>query len=82
MKEGEYMQLVLIYPKYPLKNIVDPDWEEEYNAVSKIQGLGTGLYDDYEKLLIINNTLKTYKNPILFPSLPLHFSWLQNCMTS
>ena len=58
MKEGEYMQLVLIYPKYPLKNIVDPDWEEEYNAVSKIQELETGLYDDYEKLLIINdNTL-------------------------
>ena len=49
------MRIMLIYPKYPLKNIVDPDWEEEYNAVSKVSSFGTGLYDEYEKRLIFSN---------------------------
>ena len=40
------MRIMLIYPKYPLKNIVDPDWLEEYNAVSKISCIETGLYDE------------------------------------
>ena len=45
---------MLIYPKYPLKNIVDTDWLEEYNAVSKISCIETGLYDEYEKKLIFS----------------------------
>ncbi|MCP1225745.1 hypothetical protein [Sebaldella sp. S0638] len=53
------MRIMLIYPKYPLKNIVDPDWEEEYNAVSKMPFLETGLYDEYEKRLIFS---KLYEN--------------------
>ena len=48
------MRIMLIYPKYPLKNIVDPDWLEEYNAVSKISCIETGLYDEYEKKLIFS----------------------------
>jgi hypothetical protein len=47
-----HVRMIVVYPKYPLKNIVDPDWEEEYNAVSKLPFLETALYDEYEKRLI------------------------------
>lgn len=60
------MCIIVVYPKYPLKNIVDPDWEEEYNVISKIPSLETALYDEYEKRLILTKTLENEKYVFLY----------------
>ena len=54
-RKGDVMKLVVIYPKFPLGNIVDPDWEEEYDIVSSMENIETGLYDSEEKRLILKN---------------------------
>lgn len=54
-RKGDVVKLIVIYPKFPLGNMVDPDWEEEYNMVSSMDGIETGLYDSEEKRLILKN---------------------------
>ena len=54
-RKGDVVKLIVIYPKFPLGNIVDPDWEEEYDIVSSTENIETGLYDSEEKRLILKN---------------------------